>query len=217
MEPSGPSPQACSAARAALEAYLATTPRACRTDPDCMAQYVRADRCAPPQVTAASWSPDGDGQLRALQDAVRASCPKSPVCEPVLVTPACRLDVCVDNPGPSGVARSFCSPTEGLSWSISFTVGQEARCDDSSYPRVTATLWSDVNPAERYRLDPEHPRVGVLMRCRTEGQCEAGSGSVRVTGLRAEGFVVELEGTFGADALKESFLARRCPGEPTCG
>lgn len=215
--PALPNPEACLAARAELEGHLAGAPRACHTDPECRAQYVRADPCARPVVTSSSWSPDGDGALSKLQQTVRASCAAGPVCEPVLVTPSCRLDTCVDDPAPSGVARAFCSPAEGPSWSISYTVGQAARCDDSAYPRVTAIVWSDVDPAVRYQLDPEHPRVGNLLRCQTEGSCEAGSGSLRVTGLRADGFVVELEGTFGGDTVRESFLARRCPGEASCG
>ncbi|OGQ26037.1 MAG: hypothetical protein A2138_19080 [Deltaproteobacteria bacterium RBG_16_71_12] len=212
-----PNAEACAAARAELERMLAHAPRGCRVDHDCRAQYVRADRCAPPVVTSSSWSPDGDGALVKLQEAVRASCAAAPVCEPVLATPACRLDTCVDNPAPSGVARSFCSPAEGLSWSFSYTVGQAARCDDGAYPRVTATIWSDADPAVRYRLDPEHPRVGVLMRCRDQGSCDVGSGSLLITGLRTDGYVVELEGTFGGDTVRETFLARRCPGETSCG
>ncbi|MBI1945596.1 MAG: hypothetical protein HYS27_07860 [Deltaproteobacteria bacterium] len=192
-------------------------PRSCHTDPECRAQYVRADPCAAPVVTSSSWSPDGDGVLHKVQETVRAACAAGPVCAPVMVTPSCRLRTCVDNPAPSGVARAFCSPTEGLSWSLSYTVGQEARCDDGAYPRVTATLWSDVDPAVRYVLDLEHPRVGSLLLCKSEGNCTVGSGAVRVTGLRADGFVVELEGTFGGETVRESFLARRCPGDASCG
>ncbi|MCC7075335.1 MAG: hypothetical protein IT383_28740 [Deltaproteobacteria bacterium] len=212
-----PGPEACAAARAQLEQHLGAAPRACRADDECRAQYVRADPCAPPLASSSSWSPDNDAALQELQRAVRATCPADPACAPVLVTPACRLGTCVDTPAPSGAARAFCDAAEGRSWSLTLTYGQEARCDESAYPRVSATVFSELDPALRYVLDLEHPRVGVLLRCLTPDRCEAGAGAVRVVGLRADGFVVELEGRFGADTVRESFLARRCPDEAQCG
>jgi hypothetical protein len=44
-----------------------------------------------------------------------------------------------------------------------------------------------------------------------------GSGTVLVTGALDGGFVVELEATFDGAVVKQTFYAKGCPSEPTCG
>ena len=212
-----PARASCGDARAALDAHLALAPRDCKIDSECRALYLRADACAPPIVAAARYSADGDQKLLALQKTVLEICPMAKrACEAVQANPACRLNLCVDDRGPSGVAQRECSPADGPAWTFAFTEGQEARCDNSAFPVVTATIWSAVKAGDRFTLDPAKKSAGVLMRCQTAKECVTGTGSTHISGMHEGGWVVEIDALFEGTAVRQSFLARTCPGEPRC-
>lgn len=211
-----PPPDPCAAARTALDAHLETLPRQCNTDAECRAQYVRVDPCLPPVVTAAAWDPDADVRLRELQAAARSSCAAGAACEPVLLSPGCRLGQCVDDKGSSGTAKRVCAPGGGTAWSFFFTDGQEANCDQAAYPSITATIWHDVDAGDLFRIDSAKRGSGVLMRCQANGSCVTGGGTVRITGKQDGGHLVDLEATFDGETVHQSFFARPCPSEDHC-
>ena len=209
----------CDRARDALEKHLASVPRQCKADTECRAQYVRADACAAPVVTSARWKPESDMRLVALQAEIHKVCPMAKRnCGPPPATPACRLGTCVDDRGPSGIMKAECAPNDGPAVTFALTEGQQARCDESVYPVVTATLWRAVIPGDRFTLDPaQKGGEGVLMRCQTAGQCATGSGSVHIVGAHEGGLIVEIDASFEGAPVKQSFWAQPCPGQPTCG
>jgi hypothetical protein len=217
--PAAPAPvDGCDAARAELEHHLESVPRQCANDAECRAQYVRGDACAPPVVAAAAWDPGGDATLQALQAKVRGACPmvKRPACEPVMVRPGCRMGQCVDDKGTSGTARRVCGPGGGVAWSFFFTDGREATCEQTGTPSITAAIWHDVDAGDRFTVDATPRSSGVLTRCRADGRCVTGTGTLRVSGKHDGGFVVELDGAFDGEAVQQSFFARPCPGDSQC-